>query len=585
MAPDIDLILGDGWLRRRSATIDYGAQSVILRDDLHDRFLTLRMATPLAPPHPPPPAAGAPAPGSSPDHSPPSLPLLNYLQTKRALRKRCQAFLAVIRPTDPLDPEPDAPDHSEGDPVIAPPASSDQADPERIQRILDRFPDVFQDSLPGLPPRRPEDVSISLIPDAAPVNRAMFWYSHPELEEMKSQLQYLTERQLIRPSSSPWGFPVLFVRKANGTLRMCVDYRALNKLTVHNRYPIPRIDDMLNMLAGARVFSSLDLMQGYYQVRIQDQDCPKTAFKTPFGSYEFRVLPFGLTNAPAVFQSMMNRIFGPFLGQFVLVYLDDILIFSRSAEEHEAHLAQVLAKLREHKLVARLEKCRFNAASLQYLGHIVSAEGIRVNPAKVAAVRDWPRPRTPRQVRQFLGLANYFRKFLHGFSHMVGPLVALTREKHAFCWGNSEQAAFEWVKEALTSAPLLRMPVFSRPFEVVADASGYALGAALLQDGQPIAFESRKLGKAEVNYSATERELLAVVHALRVWHCFLEGASFRVVTDHCPLTYLKSQASLTSRQARWSEFLQQYDFAWEYRPGRLNCADPLSRHPALDPVE
>jgi hypothetical protein len=261
---------------------------------------------------------------------------------------------------------------------------------------------------------------------------------------------------------------------------MCVDYRALNKLTVHNRYPIPRIDDMLNMLAGARVFSSLDLMQGYYQVRIQDTDCPKTAFKTPFGSYEFRVLPFGLTNAPAVFQSMMNRIFGPYLGQFVLVYLDDILIFSRSAEEHETHLAQVLAKLREHQLVARLEKCRFNAASIQYLGHVVSADGIRVNPAKVAAVRDWPRPRTPRQVRQFLGLANYFRKFLRGFSHMVAPLVALTRERQTFTWGYPEQTAFDWVKEALTSAPLLRMPVFSEPFEVVADASGYALGAALL---------------------------------------------------------------------------------------------------------
>ena len=290
--------------------------------------------------------------------------LLNYLQTKRALQKWCSAFLAILRPTDPLDPEPDVSPDSTGQPIIAVPETAHQADPARIQRILDRFPGVFKDTLPGLPPSRPEDVSIPLVADLAPINRAMFRYSRPELEEMKTQLQYLVERQLIRPSTSPWGFPVLFVRKANGTLRMCVDYRALNKLTVHNRYPIPRIDDMLNMLSGACVFSSLDLMQGYYQVCIRDSDYPKTAFKTPFGSYEFRVLPFGLTNAPAVFQSMMNRIFRLFLGQFVLVYLDDILVFSRSADEHERRLAQVLEKLQQHQLVARLEKYRFNAASI-----------------------------------------------------------------------------------------------------------------------------------------------------------------------------------------------------------------------------
>ena len=333
---------------------------------------------------------------------------------------------------------------------------------------------------------------------------------------------------------------------------MCVDYRALNKLTVKNRYPLPRIEDLFDMLQGAQYLSSLDLAQGYHQIRISEEDVPKTAFRTPMRHFEFRVLCFGLTNAPATFQSAMNAVFKPFIGRFVAVYLDDILIFSKTKEEHLAHLRLVLETLAKHKLYATISKCKFFQHELEYLGHLVGRDGLRVDPRKVQAVKEWPEPQNVHKLRSFLGLANYFRRFMEGYSTIVSPLTNLTKKDVQWDWSPKCQEAFEKVKTLLTEAPVLKLPDPDKPFEVICDASIVGVGAVLMQEGRPVAYESRKLSPAEVRYTTTDQGLLAVVHALQTWRCYLEGAKggFKIITDHNPLTFFHSQPNLSRRQAR-----------------------------------
>ena len=385
---------------------------------------------------------------------------------------------------------------------------------------------------------------------------------HVHQDQHQHQIAELIARGHAAPSNSPFAAPILFVAKKGGALRMCVDYRALNKLTVKTKYPIPRIDDLLDQLQGATVFSSsLDLTSNYHQIRITREDVPKTAFNTPFGHYEFKVLSFGLTNAPAMFQAVMNDIFRPYLGKFVLVYLDDILVFSKSPEEHAEHLRLVLQLLREHSLCAKRPKCHLNAPELEFLGHVVGADGIRVDPKKTAVVTEWTVPQSVSKLRSFLGLTSYFRRFIQAYANIVGPLNNLLRKDVPYEWTSACQQAFDGVKVALTMAPVLVMPDYAQPFELIADACGFGIGAALLQEGRPIAFLCKQFPAAERNYTVGEQELLAVVHAMRTWRCYLEGVSadmFTVVTDHNPLTYLQTQTTLSRRQARWSEYLQMF---------------------------
>ena len=311
---------------------------------------------------------------------------------------------------------------------------------------------------------------------------------------------------------------------------------------------------------------------------IDKTDVEKTAFRTPIGHFEYNVLPFGLTNAPATFQNVMNNVFRELLGRSVLVYLDDILIYSKTAEEHVRHVTEVLKILRANKFYAKISKCQFMTDHLLYLGHMVTPEGLRPDPAKVEAIKTWPTPTDVSAVRSFLGFGNYFRRFIQGYSNLVAPLVALTKKDAKFDWSDACEEAFQGLIWNLINAPTLSLPDPSKPYQVVTDASGFGLGAVLLQDDRPVAFESRKMSSAERNYPVSEQELLAVVHALRAWRCYLEGAvGLTIITDHKPNTFLDSQAVLSRRQARWSEFLSRFSYVLVYCPGKTNMADPLSR--------
>ena len=314
---------------------------------------------------------------------------------------------------------------------------------------------------------------------------------------MKEQLQDLLDKGFVRPSTSPWGAPVLFVKKKDGSLRLCIDYRQLNKVTIRNKYPLPRIDDLFDQLQGASCFSKIDLRSGYHQLRIRHEDVSKTSFRTRYGHYEFLVMSFGLTNAPAAFMDLMNRVFKPFLDRFVIVFIDDILVYSRSEEEHVEHLRIVLQTLREHQLYAKFSKCEFWLDSVAFLGHVVSREGIQVDPKKIEAVMDWQRPTTVTEVRSFLGLAGYYRRFVQDFSRIAAPLTRLTQKKVKFQWTEACEASFHNLKDCLTSAPVLALPSGSGGYTVYCDASRVGLGCVLMQHGKVIAYASRQLKRHE----------------------------------------------------------------------------------------
>nr|KYP44182.1 Retrovirus-related Pol polyprotein from transposon 297 family [Cajanus cajan] len=422
------------------------------------------------------------------------------------------------------------------------------------------------------------EFSIDLVPGAGPVSVAPYRMAPAKLVELKGQLEDLLKKQLVRSSVSSWGAPVLLVRKKDGGSRLCVDYRQLNKLTIKNKYPLPRIDDLMDQLRGASVFSKIDLRSGYHQIRVKEGDILKTAFRTRYGHYEYVVMPFGVTNAPAVFMDYMNKIFRPFLDKFVVVFIDDILIYSRTREEHGEHLRTVLEILKAKQLYAKLSKCEFWLDEVKFLGHVISAEGIVVDPAKVESVLQWERPRTVTDIRSFMGLAGYYRRFIEGFSKIVVPLTQLTRKEQPFIWIDACERSFEELKRRLTTSPVLVLPDSNEPFYVYCDASHQGLGCVLMQNRRVVAYASRQLKNHERNYPIHDLELASVVFALKIWRHYLYGARFNVFSDHKSLKYLFDQKELNMRQRRWMEFLKDYDFQWMYHPGRANVvADALSR--------
>jgi hypothetical protein len=423
---------------------------------------------------------------------------------------------------------------------------------------------------------RPHDLFYHLLPGTAPVAVRPYRYAQLQKDELERQCEAMLTQGIIRPSTSPFSAPVLLVRKADRSWRFCIDYRALNAKMSKDKFPIPVVDELLDELHGARFFSKLDLRSGYHQVQMYTDDIAKTSFRTHHGHYEFLVMPFGLSNAPATFQALMNDVLRPYLRRFVLVFFDDILIYSASWAEHLEHVGIVLEALRAHHLHLKRSKCSFGATSVAYLGHVISEGGVAMDADKVAAVASWPPLRSARGPRGFLGLAGYYWKFIKDFGLIAAPLTRLLR-RDTFAWDDDATAAFHALKHALTTGLMLQMPDFAKLFVVDCDASGAGFGAVLHQGAGPLTYFSKPFAARHLKLAAYERELIGLVQAVRHWRPYLWGRHFSVRTDHCSLKFLLDQRLSTVPQHQWTSKLFGFDFLVEYRPGRLNTvADALS---------
>ncbi|XP_060192697.1 uncharacterized protein LOC132622171 [Lycium barbarum] len=454
-----------------------------------------------------------------------------------------------------------------------------EAEPPTLQsvHVVNKFSDVFPEELPGLPPEREIDFAIDVLPDTKPISIPPYRMAPAELKELKDQLKDLLEKGFIRPSSSPWGAPVLFVQKKDGPLRMCIDYRQLNKVTIKNKYPLSRIDNLFDQLQGAKWFSKIDLRSGYHQVRVREKDIPKTTFRTRYDHFEFRVMSFGLTNAPAVFMDLMNDVFRPFLDLFVIVFIDDILVYSRSEAEHADHLRTVLRVLQTRELFAKFSKCESWLNSVTFLGHIVSADGIRVDSQKIEAVKSIYNSYGGSQLSVLSRLLQeIYRRIFFYFctTHKADPEISkVSMDRCLFC-----ERSFQELKDRLTSTPVLTLPEGLEGYVVYCDASGIRLGCVLMQHGNVIAYASRQLRKHEKNYSTHDLELAAVIHALKMWRHYLYGVHVDIYTGHKSLQYIFKQKELNLRQRQWLQLLKDYDVDILYHPGKANVvADALSR--------
>ena len=402
-----------------------------------------------------------------------------------------------------------------------------------LDELLATFSDVFAEPT-GLPPPRTRDHSIVLQPGAPPVVVRPYRYQAAHKDKLEQQCAAMIAQGIVRRNDSAFSSPVLLVKKAYGSWRFCVDYRALNALTIKDAFPIPVVDELLDELRGAHFFTKLNLRSGYHQVWMRPEDIHKTAFRTHNGLYEFLVMSFGLCNAPATFQALMNDVMRAYLHRFVLVFINDILIYSSSWADHLRHLRVVLTLLRQHRLFVKRSKCSFGVDSVGYLGHIISTAGVAMEPAKVQAIHKWPQSRSACAVRGFLGLAGFYRKFVHNYGTIIAPLTALLK-KEGFTWNDNTMAAFTALKTAVTSAPVLALPDFGKPFVVECNASTHDFGAFLIQEAHPIAFFSRPVAPRRRSLAAYERELIGLVMAVQHWRPYLWGRRFFVKTDHYSL--------------------------------------------------
>jgi hypothetical protein len=469
--------------------------------------------------------------------------------------------------------------------------------PEHIPDVYADFADVFSGkNADKLPPRRPYDHAIDLDPGTTPPYGPIYKQSESELKVIKNFIDEYLAKGFIRPSQSPAGSPIVFAKKKDGSLRLCIDYRGINRITRKNRYPLPRIDELLDRLSRAQIFSKIDLKSGYNLVRVADGDEWKTAFRTRYGSYEFLVMHFGLTNAPATFQHFMNDTFYDLLDKFVAAYLDDLIIYTESSDlaDHIGHVREVLLRCRKSGLFANAKKCEFHVRTIEYVGYIVSPDGLSMDPAKVKAISDWPALQTLREVQSFLGFANFYRRFISGFARIAKPLTMLTRKDVPFQWSSTCAGAFGELKRHFVASPILAHYHPDRQTIIETDASDYAVAAVLSQVDpstaflHPIAFYSRSMSSAELNYEIYDKELLAIFAAFKEWRHYLEGIpdTIEVITDHKNLEYFASTKLLTRRQARWSEYLSGFSYTVRYRPGKQGVKpDSLTRRSDVYPQE
>ncbi|GAA5916771.1 hypothetical protein JCM5296_001318 [Sporobolomyces johnsonii] len=598
------IILGTPWIRTHAADLDLADNRV----SFHSPFCAEHclpapastIALPIHPtlvtaqtdlPSPPPPSHAKPRP-SCPDISTPSpltpatpspsVHIVSAAAAKLALRQGAAAF--VLRAAGAVEHLRVAAASLRAD---VPPAKDESAHlrtqvPSKYHEWLDVFSKTRADSLPE---HRRYDLKIDLELDKNVPASRIYPLSAAELDVLADYIDSHLKSGFIRPSKSPVGAPILFIKKKDGSLRLCVDYHNLNSVTIKNKYPLPLIDETLDRLSGAQFFTKLDLRNGYHQLRIAEGDEWKTAFRTRYGHFEYQVMPFGLTNTPAAFQNLINDTFRPFLDSFVVVYLDDILVYSKTKEQHEAHVKQVLETMREAKLYAKAEKCTFDDSSTEYLGFIIDRDGVKMDPTKIEAVRSWPLPTNVKEVQSFLGFANFYRRFIQGYSKIALPLTRLTKKKIEFTMDEAAVAAFEELKAAFDGDKILRHFRPGLPLELETDASDFALGSVLSQrheDGKlyPIAIRSRKFDDAERNYEVHDKELLAIVDACRSFRVYLEyvHSPTKVFSDHANLQYFFTSRVLNRRQARWYEIVSELSLTLHHRPGlKQGKTDALSR--------
>ncbi|XP_075926286.1 uncharacterized protein LOC142929264 [Petromyzon marinus] len=485
--------------------------------------------------------------------------------------------------TDPL-----AQPHSEGDDSWMDTlcsGTSDLSDSQRagLRTLLTEFSDVFS--------KHKYDIGCTKLlrhhidtGDNAPVRQNPFRLSPAEKDHVKLAVDDMLAADIIAPSTSPWGAPIVLVKKHDGSLRFCVDFRRLNKISVADAYPLPRMDESLDALAGARFFSTLDLLSGFWQLPLDDESKPKTAFRTPHGLFQFNRLPMGLHSAPATFQRLMELVLAGLQWNVCLIYLDDVIVFSKTFDEHLLRLRAVFLKMRAANLKFKPQKCHLLRESVRYLGHIVSRSGISTDPAKTQCVNSWPTPTSVAEVRSFIGFASYYRRFVADFATIAKPLHALTAKGVKFHWGQEEEVAFCSLRDALVRAPPLSYPDFSEPFLLDTDASNTGIGGVLSQVicgvERVVAYGSRVLSPAEQRYCVTRRELLAIVFFMQQYRPYLYGRHFTVRTDHAALQYALRVTQPSGQLSRWLEILQDYDFTTTYRKGaRHTNADALSRLP------
>eukprot|EP00253_Pinus_taeda_P011069 PITA_11069 len=456
--------------------------------------------------------------------------------------------------------------------------------PKEVQELLEEFQDIAAEELPDkLPPKRSIIHHIDFIPGSSLPNKATYRMSPKDNEEVRKQVQELLDKGLIRESLSPCAVPTILAPKKGGEWQMCTDSRAINKITIYYRFPLPRMDDMMDCLSGAAYFTKIDLKSGYHQIRIREGDEWKTAFKTNEGLYEWMVMPFGLSNAPSTFMRLMNEMLKEFIGKFVIVYLDDILIFSRTKREHLQHICRVFEKLQHNKLLVNLKKCTFLQKELIYLGFVVAENELKMDPEKITAIMSWPSPKSLFEVCSFHGLASFYRKFIKNFSEICVPMLeTIKKASEPFCWTKAVEDSFQLLKRKITERPILRLPDFSKPFQVRCDASGTAIGAVLSQEDRPVAFFSEKLNESRQKYSSYDKEFYAMVQALKHWRHYLLGNEFILFSDNSTLQYITQQHKLNHKHAKWVEYLQSFTFMLKHISGQANkVADALSRRALL----
>jgi hypothetical protein len=456
--------------------------------------------------------------------------------------------------------------------------STQKTVPHIVGMVLDTYKHVF-DEPTGLPPHRKYDHTIPLLPGASPVNLRPYRYSPMQKTEIEKQVKELMAHGVIQPSSSPFASPVLLVGKKDLSWRLCVDFRHLNVLTVKNKYPLPVIDELLDELASAEWFTSLDLRSGYHQIRMAPGEEFKTAFQTHHGHFEYKVMSYGVTGGPATFQGVMNDILAPVLRKFVLVFVDDILIYSKTLQEHATHLETVLEILQHHQLKVKKTKCTFAQKELTYLGHRISAAGVSTDSSKLAPILKWKQPTSVKELRSFLGMTGYYRKFIRGYGVISKTLTELLKKGMPYVWNADREAAFQALKQALVTAPVLALPDFAKTFVVETDSCGKGVGAVLLQDNHPLAFISKALGPRHLGLSTYEKECLAILMAIEKWRPYLQHSEFIIHTDQRSLMHLDDKRLSTPWQHKALTKLLGLSYKIVYKKGVENkVADALSRH-------